>query len=116
MYKQGAINKTEFPNTEFQIHITKNNKFYTYKIFLKSLSDLKKNYSEVEFQISKLTIPVLVVWGDKDPFFAVTAGEHTANEIKTSYLVVYKNTGHFIPEEQPRQLATDLKQFFSKQH
>lgn len=113
MYKQGTCNKAEFTFAEFKKHITKNNKYYTYKIFLKSLSNLKKHYAIVQEQIETFLIPVLIVWGDKDPFFPVSVGQRSAKAIKNSSLIIYKNTGHFIPEEQPQQLTADLKVFFN---
>lgn len=113
MYKQGAFNKDEFTSDEFQKHISSNNKYYTYKIFHKSLSNVKKHYAAVQQQIGELAIPVLIVWGTKDPFFPVSVGQRSADAIKNSTIIIYERTGHFIPEERPSELSNDLKLFIS---
>ncbi|MBL7849812.1 MAG: alpha/beta hydrolase [Cyclobacteriaceae bacterium] len=111
MYKQGAYYKQEFTLAEFSKHISSNNKYFTYKIFYKSLADLKKNYAEVQKRLGEIEIPVLIVWGDKDPFFPVSVGDRSAMAIKYSTMITYKDTGHFIPEERPAKLVNDLRRF-----
>lgn len=116
MYKQGAYYKEEFTLAEFNKHISRNNKYFTYKIFHKSISNLKQNYAEVQKQIGQIEIPVLIVWGDHDPFFSISVGERTAHAISNSILLTYRDTGHFIPEERPKKLVNDLRSFILDQN
>ncbi len=58
-------------------------------------------------QLANLSVPVVVGWGDRDPFFPVDQGERTAAVVGTT-LRVYAGAGHFIPEERPVEVAGDL--------
>jgi pimeloyl-ACP methyl ester carboxylesterase len=55
-----------------------------------------------------LAVPAVVGWGDRDPFFPVAIGQRTAALIPDAQFRLYEGAGHFLPEERPAQLATDL--------
>lgn len=46
-------------------------------------------------------VPARVVWGERDPLVPVPYGEHLAGSIAAEFRVL-PDTGHCIPEEQPR--------------
>ena len=96
----------------FARHLTDGGIDLTRRIFQKSLADLKGNYQAIQDMLPHLSIPTVVVWGDKDPFFAVSVGERTARAIPGARLVVYEETGHFVPEEQPERLAAEIARSF----
>jgi pimeloyl-ACP methyl ester carboxylesterase len=46
-----------------------------------------------------------VVWGDRDPFFAVAVGERLARAIPGAAFDVIRQCGHFVPLERPNALV-----------
>ena len=79
----------------------------TRRIFLASLRDLPGLYGEVERVASRLELPSVVLWGDRDPFFPVSVGEKTAAALRAR-LEVLPGCGHFVPEERPREMAARI--------
>jgi len=76
----------------------------TRTIFLASLRELARLYGEVERAARSLRVPATVLWGERDPFFAVTVGERTAEALGAS-LCLLPGCGHFVPEERPDALT-----------
>lgn len=74
-------------------------------IFAGSLRDLPGLYGPIERFLPRIALPTLVVWGDRDPFFAVSAGERTARAIAGARFVRLDGVGHFVPEEAPERFA-----------
>jgi len=63
-------------------------------------------------RLPHITVPTLVVWGRDDAVNSLEElGEPTANHIPGARLVVYDNTGHGVPQEQPAQFARDVLDF-----
>jgi pimeloyl-ACP methyl ester carboxylesterase len=77
-------------------------------IFAGSLLRLCELYAPVEAQLARVTVPRLVGWGDRDPFFSVAQGEKTAGALCVP-LRLYPGAGHFLPAERPREIAADLR-------
>ena len=77
-------------------------------IFSASLRRLRELYTPVEEALQKVTVPALVGWGTRDPFFPVPVAERTAQLMAGSRLRLYAGAGHFLPEERPDELAADL--------
>ena len=84
------------------------------KIFATSLRELAERYEAIEATLSEVRCPALVLWGDADPFFSVEQGERTAAAMPDAHLVVYEGCGHFVPEERPRRVATDLRELLER--
>jgi pimeloyl-ACP methyl ester carboxylesterase len=116
IYQNGVKNKEQFSWADFSVHISRRNLYYTYRIFHRSLASLEHNYAGVQKHLKMISSPVLVVWGDSDPFFPVSVGVRLRDEIMDASMLTYNNTGHFIPEERSEQLARDLDQFFATAH
>jgi pimeloyl-ACP methyl ester carboxylesterase len=57
--------------------------------------------------------PTLVIWGRDDKTNALEMGEATAASIPGSKLIVYDDTGHGVPNEQPERFNKDIMDFFS---
>lgn len=81
----------------------------TREIFLLSLRDLRGLYGEVHSALSRVRVPVTVVWADQDPFFPVRVGQAVAAELPHSRLVVLNGCGHFIPQEKPAEVISILQ-------
>jgi pimeloyl-ACP methyl ester carboxylesterase len=76
-------------------------------IFAGSLRKLGELYAPAEAQLRTTSVPTLVGWGSRDPFFTVAQGERTAQAAGAN-LVVYEGAGHFLPEERPTAVADDI--------
>jgi pimeloyl-ACP methyl ester carboxylesterase len=57
--------------------------------------------------------PTLVIWGREDKTNALEMGETTAAEIPGSKFIVYDETGHGVPNEQPERFNKDVLEFLT---
>jgi pimeloyl-ACP methyl ester carboxylesterase len=62
-------------------------------------------------QISKLTQPTLILWGEKDQTLPVSAAHLFHELLPGSTLKVYPELGHVPMEEDPTRTAADVKAF-----
>lgn len=113
LYRQAVVRRETFRWRDFRRHLTRSGVSFTRRIFQRSLADLPGNYGAVEASLATLDCPVLVLWGDEDPFFAVAVGERTADAIPDADLQVVTGTGHFVPEECPDEVAAAVGAFLS---
>jgi pimeloyl-ACP methyl ester carboxylesterase len=59
-------------------------------------------------------VPTLVIWGRNDPVNSLEeVGTPTANLIPNAKLIVYDDTGHGVPTEQPDRFAKDVLEFLT---
>jgi len=58
-----------------------------------------------------ITVPTLIIWGERDELLPLQDGEMLAAAIPGSRLVVYEDTGHVVLWEQPERIAADLTDF-----
>lgn len=65
----------------------------------------------VEKRITGMTIPTLIVWGEKDRVFHVGTAEVLHKLLPNSQVIVMPGVGHVPMMEQPRQSAEDYLQF-----
>lgn len=77
-------------------------------LFGSALRQLRERYTPVEHALRALRVPTLVIWGDRDPFFALEQGRRTAAAAPGAELRVYEGAGHFTAEEQPERFAADV--------
>jgi pimeloyl-ACP methyl ester carboxylesterase len=77
-------------------------------IFAASLRRMEELYAPVEAAFRSVDVPVLVGWGDRDPFFPLAVGRRTAALFPNARFRIYDGAGHFLPEERPDDLARDL--------
>lgn len=81
-------------------------------IFSGALTRLDELYSPVATALGAIEAPVLVGWGDHDPFFPLEQGERTAAAANAS-LHVFHQAGHFLPHERPAEVAREIAAFAS---
>ncbi len=79
-------------------------------IFSGALTHLAELYSPIAGALENLEIPVLVGWGERDPFFPLDQGERTAAAAKAR-LHVFHEAGHFLPHERPVEVAREVAAF-----
>jgi pimeloyl-ACP methyl ester carboxylesterase len=112
MYQFAAVNKKAMTWQDFSRHVTLHGMASTAKIFQQSLADLPRNYGAIETFASQIRIPTLLLWGDRDPFFPVSVAKRSEATIPNAALKIYKQTGHFVPEERATEVADELAVFF----
>lgn len=76
-------------------------------IFEGSLRHLADLFQPVQEQLHTWSGPTFVAWGDRDPFFPLAQGRRTA-EVAGAPLVVLPGAGHFLPDERPEQVASEI--------
>lgn len=79
-------------------------------IFAGALTRLEELYAPVAAALGAVDVPVLVGWGDRDPFFPVEQGERTA-ALANGRLRVFAGAGHFLPHERPTDVADEITRF-----
>lgn len=62
-------------------------------------------------RLARLTMPTLIVWGDRDEIGPRAEQDRLHDTIRGSTLVIYKDTGHAPHWEQPRRFVDDLMTF-----
>jgi pimeloyl-ACP methyl ester carboxylesterase len=70
-------------------------------------------YTTVDFsdRIKEISVPTLVIWGDRDAFTPRAEQDAISKSIAGSRLVVYAGTGHCPHWEEPARFAGDLIAF-----
>lgn len=112
MLYRGAVKEKETASwSHFQRHLTPSGMAMTRRIFQRSLTELEANYGEIERMLPDIQSRTLILWGDSDPFFSTGVGERTQAAIPDAELIVFDETGHFVPEERPTDVATVILDF-----
>lgn len=77
-------------------------------IFSAALTRLEDLYRPVEAALRHIDVPVVVGWGDRDPFFSIEQGHRTAAAGR-GQLHVFNGAGHFLPHERPAEVAQQIE-------
>ena len=64
-------------------------------------------------QLSMITAPTLILWGNYDTLIKPKYGERMQKAISGSQLIIYENAGHMAMDEIPEETATDARRFLS---
>jgi 3-oxoadipate enol-lactonase len=75
------------------------------------LSEHPQTEVDTESLCENLTMPVQFLIGDADPFFPEC--EYAHRRISGSELVIFKDSGHMVPLEQPDRVAIRILQFLA---
>lgn len=110
-----AMAKTKDKDTKRFIHDQHHQHFSTFanpdivaESFKASVS------SDVSHVASNLSVPTLLVAGDKDDITAIDKQHELHRRIATSELYVIDNVGHLIHYEKPAEAAAAIKDFLNK--
>lgn len=76
-------------------------------IFANGLRDLER-FGVVEDALPRLTMPVLVAWGERDPFFSTAHAQRITASVPHGRLKVYPRVGHFPHIEATAHYAADI--------
>ena len=63
--------------------------------------------------LDDITMPVLLVAGNKDTFAPLSTQRRLAEGIRGARLEVYDNASHYLPIEHPKRLSEDLASFLA---
>lgn len=63
--------------------------------------------------LAQLTMPVRLLWGDQDAWQPLTYAKRLAADIPGADLVVIDNGGHFIMEDQPARVRSEVLDFLT---
>ena len=77
-------------------------------VFKKVISD------DLKPEVSKLKIPVLIIWGEKDKATPVAAGRYINKVVRLSKLIVYSHGDHLIPYFMPCEIAKEIDEWYAK--
>ncbi len=58
-----------------------------------------------EAEFARITCPVLILWGEDDPFFPSTIGDELNQAIGSSTLALLPGCGHYLPDEAAETLG-----------
>lgn len=70
------------------------------------------NLTEIEAEIRQLQIPVLIIRGGADVYLNASISAKLHNEIPGSQLINIETGGHFIQEDEPEAVASNILNFF----
>lgn len=77
----------------------------TRTIFSSALRQLSTRYAPIQGTLPRIDVPATVVWGENDPFFALSEGWRLAAAIPGARFQSLPGAGHFLPSERPAELA-----------
>lgn len=104
-YQVAVARKDTLSWREFSRDVDARNLRITQYLFQRSLANLPDNYRAVESQLRCTQAPVLVLWGDRDPFFSLEVGRRTAAAAQSGTFRELQGVGHFAPQEAPEAFA-----------
>jgi haloalkane dehalogenase len=65
-------------------------------------------------RLAELGVPVLLVWGENDPFAPVGGGYRFQKQIPGARLVVLPDASHFVMEDEPQRVADEVRAFLGQ--
>jgi pimeloyl-ACP methyl ester carboxylesterase len=108
LYESIAQNKEETRWRDFRHHLTPASLKLTRQLLPRTLAEFPAANAEMQAVLPDITCPVLLLWGDEDPFYTAAVGERLRAALPDALLKVYAYTGHFVPEERPIECAEDI--------
>lgn len=64
--------------------------------------------------LKSLSVPTLLLWGDKDIMVPVTHADNFVDAISNAKLTIYESAGHIPQEETPGRVAEDIRAFLAE--
>jgi pimeloyl-ACP methyl ester carboxylesterase len=82
-------------------------------IFGRVLRELAELYGPLEASLGDIEVPTVVMWGDRDMFFAESQGRRTADAIPGARFVLFEGAGHFLPIERTKSVVDEVTKLLS---
>ena len=83
-------------------------------IFTDALQNLQARYERYPAILRDVSVPSLVLWGDRDPFFPVAQGRRLANLLEDVEFEIIERVGHFLPEQRPDAVAASIARLVAR--
>ena len=81
-------------------------------LYLRNLACLHESDTQVfESLLPSISVPVLVLWGERDAWLPVATSERIGSLIPNARRVVIPRAGHFSMEDEPNAIAEELSAF-----
>ena len=74
------------------------------------------NLMEIEADLRRLSLPVLIIRGQEDPYLNREISERLNRDIPGSVLKILPGSGHFIQEDAPREIVDAIITHFEGRH
>jgi pimeloyl-ACP methyl ester carboxylesterase len=82
--------------------------------YYRQLAQFDERYTrEIEPRYGEIRTPTLVLWGEQDNWLDPDLGRRLQGAIPDARLSLIANAGHFLPEDQPGPMASELGRFFA---
>jgi len=84
------------------------------RVWKATFEGLLEDHSSEE--LNRITVPTLIIWGDKDTTIPLGDQETLLKRIRGSRLLVYPGAGHALYWEEPSHIASDIQAFIEDLH
>jgi len=74
------------------------------------------NHSDFRAEIASLTLPTLIIWGERDVLLPLALGKTLAEMLPHATFVTMPESGHRPPLSQPAEFSRLVLDFLSEQH
>jgi pimeloyl-ACP methyl ester carboxylesterase len=82
--------------------------------YYRQVAQFDERYTrEIEPRYGEICTPTLVLWGENDNWLDRDFGRRLSESIPKARLSLVSNAGHFLPEDQPSTVASELTRFFN---
>jgi pimeloyl-ACP methyl ester carboxylesterase len=83
--------------------------------FVHQVSHYDSRYTEeIAGDLTKLSMPVKILWGEQDEWQPVSYAKRLAQDIPRAMLTVIPEAGHFLMEDEPDRVTEELLGFLQK--
>jgi pimeloyl-ACP methyl ester carboxylesterase len=72
----------------------------------------EEHTAEFEPMLASVETPVRILWGEFDAWLDPTIGERLSGRIPTATFETVPEAGHFVMEDAPEAVASELDRFF----
>ncbi|QHA92452.1 alpha/beta hydrolase [Bacillus sp. N1-1] len=83
-----------------------------FRSLVRMIRDREGDLSEAE--LKQIHTPSLLIWGENDRVVPLKIGKRLSSDLPNAELIVYKKTGHLLPEERPASIMKDIEQFLNR--
>jgi pimeloyl-ACP methyl ester carboxylesterase len=84
--------------------------------YYRQVAQFDERYTrEIEPRYGEIRTPTLVLWGERDEWLVPDSGRRLSRAIPGAKLSLIPDAGHFVPEDQPHELARAAASFFSRE-
>ncbi len=96
---------------ELAEYVRNASRFSAFSHRLNYLHELRDDVKKLDARLEQLDLPVLIIWGDEDPFFPSKNGQYLMNRIPGAKLEQWENCGHYPHLEQPKRFISRLREW-----